>query len=245
MSVVNMKASWGSVTSWLFEEVVAAGIDSFYERAVQEVAVEVTDGVKILEVGCGQGQLAVRLAQRLPSCSVIGIDQSPEMIRRAVARSPRLPNLELRRADVMSLPFADDQFAMVLAVASIKHWIDRLRGVQEMLRVLVPGGKMGIVDVDRDCSRARATRFVEKWRHIPPSSIPFLAKYFQSVVAHQSISLDELVGVLTRAGVVGLEARRYADLPFVFARAAKPQGSALAPGGDETPGAGEVDGAAR
>lgn len=221
MSLVNMREHWGTVQSWLYESVVAAGIDSLYEQAVEEASVQIPDGTKVLDVGCGQGQLAARLAERKPACTVIGIDQSADMIRRALARNPRRPNLEFRKADVLELPFANDEFSMALVVASIKHWSDRLRGVQEILRVLAPGGKLGIVDVDRDCSLERATRFVEKWRHMPPRSIPFTARYFQTVVARQSINLDELVGVLTRAGVVGLEARRYPDLPFIFARAAK------------------------
>jgi ubiquinone/menaquinone biosynthesis C-methylase UbiE len=221
MSLLNMREHWGTVQSWLYGSVVAAGIDSLYEQAVEEASEQIRDGAKVIDVGCGQGQLAVRLAARRPECTIVAVDQSADMIRRALARSPRLPNLEFHEADVMSLPFGDGEFSMALAVATIKHWPDRLRGVQEIVRVLEPGGKLGVVDVDRDCSLERATRFVEKWRHTPPGSTPFVARYFQTVVAKQSINLDELVGVLTRAGVVSLEARRYTDLPFIFARAAK------------------------
>lgn len=221
MSILKMQERWGTVQSWLYETVVAAGLDPLYTNAVEEASVEIPDGTKVLEVGCGQGQFAARLAARKPTCTIIGIDQSADMIRRAVTRNPRLPNLEFRRADVMSLPFGDGEFSMALALASIKHWPDRLRGVQEILRVLAPGGKLGVVDVDRDCSLERATRFVEKWRHTAPGSTPILALYFKHVVARQSVNLDELVGVLTRAGVVGLEARRYTDMPFIFARAGK------------------------
>jgi ubiquinone/menaquinone biosynthesis C-methylase UbiE len=224
MSMINMRESWGDMTSWLYEAVVAAGIDALYQEAVDEVAAVLTEGERVIEVGCGEGQLTARLAERLPSCSVVGIDLSPAMIRRAIARNPRLPNLEFREADALSLPFADDEFSMALAVATIKHWPDRLRGVQEMVRVLVPGGKLAIVDVDRDCSKERAMRFIEKWRHTPKHMLPFLSLYFRGIVARQSVNLDELVGVLTRAGVVSLEAYCYTDLPFVFARAGKPQG---------------------
>jgi ubiquinone/menaquinone biosynthesis C-methylase UbiE len=221
MSILNMQERWGTVQSWLYETVVAAGLEPLYKQAVEEASVEIPDGTKVIEVGCGQGQFAARLATCKPACTIIAIDQSAEMIRRAMTCNPRLPNLEFRQADVMSLPFGDGEFSMALALATIKHWPDRLRGVQEILRVLAPGGKLGIVDIDRDCSIERAANFVANWRHTAPGSKPFLARYFKHIVARQSINLDELVGVLTRGGVIGLEARRYTDMPFIFARAGK------------------------
>ena len=222
MNLFHMIGGWGPVTGWVCEQVVGAGIGELYNRFVNEAAPFVPDGATIIDVGCGQGQITGRLAARFPRCQVIGLDLSPAMVERAAENNLTPDNLSFRQGDAMALPLEDASVDLAVSVASIKHWPDRLRGVQELVRVLRPGGPLCVLEVDRDCSFAAARRFTESWRHVVPRDEYLQAFYFRRFVAGQALNLDELVGVFTRAGVEDLQAQRYMDLPFVVAQAKSP-----------------------
>lgn len=220
MHLFEMRGSWGRTTGWLYERVVGAGVGELYDRFVDE-AIELADidqGL-VIDVGCGQGQVSGRLAQRLPGCQVIGFDLSAPMLERARERAPALDNLELRRADAMQLPLGDDTVDLAVSVASIKHWPDRERGVAQILRVLRPGGHLYLLEVDRHCSSEATRKFVDSWRHLAPGTALVEAAYFRRFVAGGSLDLDEIAAMVSRAGGRELEVWRLPELPFVVARA--------------------------
>lgn len=89
-------------------------------------------GERVLEVGCGQGHLTIRLADR--GVDVVGIDANPNAAE--VAESERVTCM---RAE--SLEFPDDEFDAIMSVHAIEH-IPRLeQAASEMARVLKPGGR--------------------------------------------------------------------------------------------------------
>ncbi len=97
----------------------------------------------ILDVGCGDGKISAEIARALPSGSVTGVDASPEMIRYARRRFPRVnvPNLEFSVMDARHIRFRS-HFDVVFSNAAL-HWVDDhqafLRGVAA---VLSPGGRL-------------------------------------------------------------------------------------------------------
>lgn len=221
MNLFEMQGSWGPATAWLYEHVVGAGVGSLYDRFVSEAVPTLPDGAKIIDVGCGQGQVTSRLAANFPNCEVLGLDLSPAMVRLAHQRNRQRENLRYQRGDAMELPLDDESVSTALTVASIKHWPDKARGVREILRVLEPRGALCVLEADRDCTHASARRFTRLWHHHFPREEELQAFYFRRFVAGGALNLDELVGILTRAGVEDLEAERMSDLPFVVARARK------------------------
>lgn len=88
----------------------------------------------VLEVGCGTGDFAGRLAG-VPGVDLVATDQSDRMVELASARGVRA-----RHADVMALPFADDSFDVVTAMWMLYHVPDLHQGLAEVRRVLRPGG---------------------------------------------------------------------------------------------------------
>jgi SAM-dependent methyltransferase len=90
--------------------------------------------VAVLEVGCGEGELAEQLAAS-PGISVVAVDLSPRMVELTAARG-----VDARVADVQALPFADESFDVVVAVWMLYHVPDLDRGLDEIVRVLRPGG---------------------------------------------------------------------------------------------------------
>jgi ubiquinone/menaquinone biosynthesis C-methylase UbiE len=91
---------------------------------------------------------------------------------------------------VLDLDFSDGSFDAVISVASIKHWPDKVRGLQECIRVLAPGGALNIIEADRGCHLDDARAFVDRWR-IASILKPVALFWFRTRVAGQGVDLDE------------------------------------------------------
>jgi len=97
--------------------------------------------VRTLEIGCGNGLLLSVLHDDHPSNRYWGIDSTPEMVE--LARSRRIPNVEILRDDVSSLSFDDASFDIVVSERVIINLLDaedQDRAFAEVARVLAPGG---------------------------------------------------------------------------------------------------------
>jgi ubiquinone/menaquinone biosynthesis C-methylase UbiE len=97
----------------------------------------------ILEVGCGGGRTARRLAALVPERKVVGLDYSAASV--AVSRDTNAQEIEtgrvqIEQGSVAALPFWDCTFDIVTAVETHYYWPDLPTNVREILRVLKPGG---------------------------------------------------------------------------------------------------------
>ncbi len=87
---------------------------------------------RVLEVGCGMGQLAERMHEELDA-EVVAIDQSERMVELTRKRG-----VDARVADVQELPFGDGEFDVVVAAWMLYHVPDVERALDEIVRVLRP-----------------------------------------------------------------------------------------------------------
>lgn len=122
-------------------------------RAWTIEAAQIRAGESVLDVGCGTGELT-RAAKRAAGESgrVFGIDASPEMIE--VARDNAWRDklqIEFRLEPIEHLTFADHSMDVVLSSLMMHHLPEELKraGLQEIFRVLKPGGRVVIVDLKR------------------------------------------------------------------------------------------------
>lgn len=119
---------------------VNTGVDA---REPAVAAVVAAQPRRILEVGCGWGELAEWLA-RETGAEVVAIDVSPRMVALARERG-----LDARAADVQSLPFEDGAFDVAVAAWMLYHVPDLDRAIAELARVLRPGGTLVAVTNSR------------------------------------------------------------------------------------------------
>ncbi|MGB8385348.1 MAG: methyltransferase domain-containing protein, partial [Dermatophilaceae bacterium] len=111
---------------------------------------DLRSGDRVLDVACGPGHLAADLAGRVaPGGSVDGIDAAQERVKHAQGRVDRLGlPVTFQTATAQQLPFADGTFAGVTCTMALHH-IDpsgRGRAIEEMRRVLRPGGRLVVAD---------------------------------------------------------------------------------------------------
>ena len=99
---------------------------------------------RVLEVGCGTGNLWRENAERVPhGATLVVTDAAPAMLEQARARLAGLALApDFRAADAQALPFADASFELVLANHMLYHVPDRARALAELARVLRPGGRL-------------------------------------------------------------------------------------------------------
>jgi ubiquinone/menaquinone biosynthesis C-methylase UbiE len=121
---------------------------------------------RVLDVGCGTGRL-LRVARRhFPTSDLVGVDLSSAMLSVA---SPAWPATRLTHVQAAAerLPFADGTFDLVLSTASFRHWLDHHAAMQEIGRVLAPGGLLGIADLFAVRPRGFAARLTGRC-DLPP-----------------------------------------------------------------------------
>lgn len=109
-----------------------------------------TSGVAVLDCGCGPGSITLSIANRIGDGRVVGIDFGESPIQRATATASErgIRNATFQTADCYSLPFEDASFDRVFSNALMEHLTDPVRALREMLRVLKPGGVIGVSSPD-------------------------------------------------------------------------------------------------
>ena len=118
-------------------------------ESVANIALVVTPGARqVLDVGCGTGAMLRLLASRLPDAkTLIGIDPAPSMLRAATSVEALDPRISFSAGVAEELPFADNDFDLLVSTTSFDHWADQALGLAECARVLRPGAPLVLCDL--------------------------------------------------------------------------------------------------
>jgi ubiquinone/menaquinone biosynthesis C-methylase UbiE len=180
---------WEVYDRWISPAVVAALQVDLHESLIEALPI----GARLLDVGCGGGQHAVRIVQERPDLSVIGIDISSTMVgrARALARRAKVADkVKFDQGDAMDLKFEAESFDAVYCAGPLKQVPDKPRVLSECHRVLKPGGRLLAMDVNRGCSYDDVLAFVNR-TPLPNLGRLALKLYFSTYVARQSIDMDD------------------------------------------------------
>lgn len=112
-------------------------------RPIGEQAIElmgISSTAHGLDVGCGSGWATRLMAEKAQSGRVVGIDIADEMIATARETSTAYSNIEFRVASAEKLPFRDAEFTHAFSMESLYYYADVLVALEEIKRVLEPGG---------------------------------------------------------------------------------------------------------
>jgi ubiquinone/menaquinone biosynthesis C-methylase UbiE len=128
-------------------------INTPYRRILRAAAVTRQD--RVLDLGCGIGNILIALAERIDfEHPAAGVDVSPELIRigeREITRAGLRDRIELQVSPATRLPFEDGAFDVVLTSHVLKHLDDEalLASFHEVARVLRPGGRFLLWEFDK------------------------------------------------------------------------------------------------
>lgn len=106
---------------------------------------------RLLDIGCGTGQFLSRAVREFPNLQAVGLDLSAKMLDQGRPRFAAAgEQVAVVRGDSERLPFGNDTFDVVTCCHSFHHYPRQAAAVAEMYRVLRPGGRLMLIDGDRD-----------------------------------------------------------------------------------------------
>jgi ubiquinone/menaquinone biosynthesis C-methylase UbiE len=140
----------GMVAKW-YTANTGKSLDEFAKLAGR-IARELPRGSAVLEVAPGPGYFCIELA-KLGGYSITGLDISHTFVEIAARKAAEAGvHVEFRQGNASSMPFAKDTFDFLLCRAAFKNFAQPVRALQEMCRVLKPGGRGLIIDLRKDAS---------------------------------------------------------------------------------------------
>jgi demethylmenaquinone methyltransferase/2-methoxy-6-polyprenyl-1,4-benzoquinol methylase len=117
------------------------GMDVGWRRQLV-AAVARQNSARILDLACGSGDVTTMLGEAQPNARVVGLDFSRPLLAQAKGRGLA----ELTEANALNLPFADGSFDAVTLAFGLRNFSDRSAGLDEIARVLKPGGVFGLLE---------------------------------------------------------------------------------------------------
>jgi demethylmenaquinone methyltransferase/2-methoxy-6-polyprenyl-1,4-benzoquinol methylase len=190
----------------VMNRVMTAGLDLRWRRLTAEAVVR--PGDRVLDACCGTGDLAVACART--GGKVTGLDFSPRMLERARRKSSAVTWIE---GDLLALPFADGSFDAATVGFGVRNVADLGRGLAELARVLVPGGRLGILEITTPTGLLAP--FYRVWFD---RIVPLLGKLLEGGAAYSYLPASvrrfpgpqELAVLLERAGFAAVGYRTFA-----------------------------------
>lgn len=171
---------------------------------------------RVVDVATGTAAVAIELAEAAPDRTVVGIDQSPEMLaagRKRVAQAGLADRIELREGRAESLPSADAEFDALTVTYLLRYVDDPVATMRELARVVRPGGMLAMLEfaVPRSAWRPLWELYVRVglpaagavvspgWREVGSFLGPSIRDF------HERVSIEQ---VWRDAGIADVRARR-------------------------------------
>jgi ubiquinone/menaquinone biosynthesis C-methylase UbiE len=132
-----------------------------YTELARRITAQLPPGSSVLEVAPGPGYLCIELA-KLGSYDLTGLDISHTFVKIAARKAAEAGvKVDFKQGTASSLPFPRDSFDFLVCRAAFKNFAKPILALQEMCRVLRPGGKGLIIDLKRDASPDAVDREVD------------------------------------------------------------------------------------
>jgi ubiquinone/menaquinone biosynthesis C-methylase UbiE len=209
----------GAVAKWYATHTKKSLED--FKTLAQRVAGQIPPKSSVLEVAPGPGYFAIELA-KLGTYRVTGLDISETFVELARANAEQENvAVDFRRGNASAMPFRDAKFDFLLCRAAFKNFTDPSGALEEMYRVLKPGGKALIIDLRRDASMESINQAVDAMSFgavngmITKLTFRFmlLKRAYTKKEFQELISKTKFNGAEIREELIGLEVMLSKDRP--------------------------------
>ena len=190
---------WRPLGGRLLMGVSGPGTDEEHRMALSMLSIH--PGDRVLDVACGPGNFTRDFAEAASEGLVVGLDASESMLGVAV-RDTESPNVAYLRGDACELPFREGSFDAVCCFAALYLIEDPMRALEEIVRVLAPGGRVALLS---SCNRGPLPTRVSN-------------AIVRSLGGIRVFARDELTRALLDDGLVEVEQRVSGVGQFVSAR---------------------------
>jgi demethylmenaquinone methyltransferase/2-methoxy-6-polyprenyl-1,4-benzoquinol methylase len=237
----GLPSRYDRLSSWL-----SFGQDPRWRRASID-ALQPPRGARVLDVATGTGMVAAELLARHADCTVVGVDQSEQMLGAARARFAGDRRVELLQGEAEALPFADASFDCLTFTYLLRYVEDPAATLRELARVVRPGGHVSSLEFGVPpwlparaawrlytavglpaLGRIASREWMEVGRFLGPSIRGYYARH----------PLERIVGYWNAAGLEQVRVRRMSFGGGVVMSAVK----AARASGETTAGAGAASG---
>ena len=186
----------------LMNSVMTVGLHHRWRRRAADLA-RVGPGARVLDVATGTGDLALEVASRVePGGEIIGSDFSEEMLAHARTKAP---GIRFEWGNALELPYPDDSFDAATVGFGARNFSDLDRGLNEMARVVRPGGRVVILEITTP-TKPPLSLFYRLWFD---RLVPLLGRFAGDSAAYEYLPQSvkrfpgpaELAATMERAGL--------------------------------------------
>jgi ubiquinone/menaquinone biosynthesis C-methylase UbiE len=153
----------GPMARWYAKQRGSASQLAAYHRQAAELTAGLPADADVLEVAPGPGYLAVEIARLGFAVAALDVSRTMVEITGENARKAGV-RVEVRNGDAAAMPLRDSSFDLVVCQAAFKNFVAPLAALNEMHRVLRPGGRAVIQDMNHDATHDDITREVAGMR---------------------------------------------------------------------------------
>jgi len=150
----------GGMAKWYAATTAKSRAD--FQKLAVRIAKELPHGGSVLEIAPGPGYLSIELA-RLGPYAIRGVDLSASMVKIAQQKAAQAGvQIDFEQGNAANLPYPRNTFDFLVCRAAFKNFSQPVKALQEMHRVLKPGGRGLIVDLRRDASVESVNQAVDE-----------------------------------------------------------------------------------
>ena len=175
-----------------------------YVDLARRIADEVPEGSAVLEVAPGPGYFCIEFA-KLGSYAITGVDISRTMVAIAAKKAAEAGvNTDFKQGSASKLPFPSKSFDFLLCRAAFKNFAKPVEALQEMSRVLRPGGRALIIDLKRNASAEEISRGIDEM-HLSRFNRLLTKLVFKKMLIKSAYTKEEFQEMLWEARFSGYE----------------------------------------
>jgi len=191
----------------LMNSLMTGGLHHAWRRRVAGAAAGAPTG-PVLDLATGTADLAIAVRARTPGRFVAGADFSEGMLRvgHDKLRARRVARVQLLVGDALALPFRDGAFACVMSAFLLRNLEDLERGLAEMRRVTIRGGRVVTLDIVRPAAPVWGAVFGAYFNHVVPAIGALVAGDRQAYTylpqsVDRFVTPDELAEMMEKVGL--------------------------------------------